>query len=271
MNFPLSYRLVALLVAALPSSASAFVTSFPEATFAPAGDIGAQIAGKDGWSIDDPYFDVNDNRGLSYSNILNTSLAAQLGGAFYVADPGASIFLSHAAPGELQYTSLSVAFAIQSSNFVNPGRDAFGFSFRDGGGDNLLTISLVPVASTNNDAYQVRYTVGANPTVNALDGNSDPMFIYHNGLYSLNLGFTPNGANPTFSATITGSNAQTFTGTATGLGASSVDRFGVEWNLDGDGANNGLIFDDLSVVPEPSSSLLLCLAGLGLACRRKRA
>ena len=96
------------------------------------------------------------------------------------------------------------------------------------------------------------------------------MFMFHNGLYSLGLGFTPNGANPSFSATLTGSNAQTFSGVATGLGSSTIGRVGMEWNLVGDGANNGIIVDNISLVPEASTSAVICLAGLALSFRRRR-
>lgn len=277
-------NLLGLLLLAAPSSASAFVTSFPLSVFAPleqiddppapmTNDVGAQIAGKDGWTINDPDYNVTDTRGLSYSNFLNSSLGAQVGGYYAVPVANSSIYLSHAATVGLQSSSFDVDFAIQASNEANPGRDAFGFSFRGASNENLLTISFVPYTSPTyplDDAYQVRYTVGALGTVNAQDGNGDPMFMFHNGFYSLELDFTPNGANPTFSATLTGSNPQTFSGTATGLGASSIARVGAEWNLVGDGGNNGLIFDNISLVPEPSSSLLICLAGLGFVSRRKR-
>lgn len=272
MKFSNSLKVAGVISALAPLSASAFVATFPLGTYAPGGDVGAQIAGKDGWNLDgDSLFNVSDPRGLSYSNFLGASLGAELGGYYGVADPNASVYLWNTVAGGLEYTSLSLQFAIQGSNELNPGRDAFGFSFRDSLNNNLFTISLVPVASLTNDTFQVRYTVGANPTLNALDVNNDPMYIGQDALYSLNLSFLTNGLNPTFSATIVGTNSATFTGTATGLGASSTGRFGMEWNLDGDGANNGLIVDNITVVPEPSSMLLLGLAGLGLVSRRKRA
>lgn len=256
----------------IPASVSAFTTSFPVGTF---NSYGMQVAGVDGWTINDPGLTNGVGGPLSFVTTgINGTPCASLGGwnDIPVALPPTDVFLSHAAPGELQYAQFSTQFAIAASNSFYPGRDGFGFSFRDSGDNNLLTISLVPVASVNNDAYQVRYTVGANPTVNALDGNNDPMYIYHNGLYSLSFGFTPNGANPTFSATVTGTNAQTFTGTATGLGSSSISRFGAEWNaLPGQEGNNFMSFDNVSLIPEPSSSLLICLAGLGFVTRRKRA
>lgn len=264
--------LLGAVVALLPASASAFLTAtFPSGTYGPAG---TQIAGKDGWTLtgDNLYNPLDDN-GSTYSNYLDGSLSATIGG-YYVtpASPGdldATVSLNHTAVVGLQYLHFYADFAIQSSNEDSPGRDGFGFSFKDASNNNLFTISLVPVASALNDAFQVRYTLGGDPQQNAKYGTED-MFIYHNGNYFVDLKFTENGDNPTFSATIIGSNTKTFTGTATGMGSAQVETFGAEWNVI-DGGSNGLIFDDLNVIPEPSSSLLLCLAGLGLISRRRRA
>jgi hypothetical protein len=262
-------------VCLLHSPASAFVTTFPVGTYTP---LGSEVAGKEDWTISDPGSDLNSDTNpdgfLSFVTSLAGSRAAAIGGVYNIPEATlpTTVFLSHGAPAPLQYTSFSTDFAIASSDEEFPGRDGFGFSFRDVGNNNLLTISLVPVASVDNDAYQVRYTIGANAQQNAMDVNDDPMFIYHNGLYSLDLLFTPNGANPTFSATITGTNSQTFSDVATGLGSSNISRFGAEWNvLPGQAGTNHLVFDNVSLIPEPSSALLIALTGLGFVTRRRRA
>lgn len=282
MKFSRSIVFSGIFLAVVPLSASAFVTTFPLGTFAP---VGTEIAGKDGWSISDPGFDglwsqVPDGSGsafpLSFSNTLNSSVCAELGGfkdAPLAASP-TSVFLSHDAAGELRYTSFSIgAFAIAGSTEVYPNRDGFGFALRDSGDNNLISVLLVPVTGGAGDAYRVAYTVGAGPVVNAADSNGDPMYIYQNGLYSMSMTITPAGINPTFSATISGSSSQTFTGIATGLGSASVSRFGALWNVDppigsvpGD---NGILFDNLSVIPESSTALLAGLASLGLLRRRR--
>ena len=219
----------------------------------------------------DIYYNPTDSRGLSYSNVLSEDIAAEIGGYYDRPGSGSTISLYHAAPGELQYLSFTVDFGMQKSVYPLAGkRDGFGFSFHDDNDANLLTISLVPAVSTLNNSFQVCYTVGAEPMAQAKDANGDNMFVYYSGLYQLKLDFTPNGANPLFSGTVTGSNTQTFTGTATGLGSKHLLNFGAEWNVT-DVGNNGMIFDNLSVVPEPSSALLFGMAGLGLAMRRRRA
>lgn len=264
---PLSFSLAAMA----SNSLCAFTTSFPVGTF---GTLGMEVAGVDGWVINDPGSDNAPPNPLSFvAANINGSPAAALGGWNDVPLAGApsTVYLSHSVNVGLQTASFSTQFAISASNFAFPGRDGFGFSFRNGS-NNLLTISLVPVASLNNDAFQVRYTVGTETTLDAKDGVGDNMFIYHNGLYSLDFDFTPNGNDPTFSATISGTNAQTFTGTATGLGSAVISNFGAEWNtIPGQEGNNFIVFDNVSLVPEPSSALLLGLAGFAFVSRRKRA
>ena len=268
MKFRRSLQFLGMFVAAVPLTASAFVTTFPAGTYGP---LGTEVAGKEGWTISDPGPDGHASP-LSFSNNLNGSVAAELGGAYDppLATPPTSVFLSHDTAGEFQYTSFNLEFAIAGSSELYPTRDGFGFGMRDSSNGNLLSVVLVP---DTGDAYRVAYTVGNGPIVYAQDGLGSPMYIHQNGLYSLSLNITPGGANPTFSATVTGTNAQTFTGIATGLGSSTVDRFGALWNVAASttAGDNGIIFDNLSVVPESSTALLAGLASFGLLRRRRTA
>jgi len=276
MKFRSSLSFLGVLAAVAPFSASAFVTTFPAGTYAP---LGSEIAGKDGWTISDPGADgPGSGYPLSYSNYLPdritlvNSVAAELGGNYdppLAASP-TSVFLSHDAAGELQNTSFTLDFAIRGSGEAFPGRDGFGFALRDSSNGNLLSVLLVPEAGGTGDAYRVAYSVGGGAPVNAQDGSGNPMYVHAAGLYTMTLAFTPGGANPTFSGTITGTNTQTFTGTATGLGTAAVDRFGALWNVSNPVAgDNGIIFDNLSVVPESSTALLAGLASFGLLRRRR--
>lgn len=273
--------LFAVLVFSSANPLSAFTTSFPASTFP---TQGMEVAGVDGWTINDP--GANNGTGLNSTMSFITTLddgvkpaselpAAALGGwnDTPAANAPTTVFLSHAAPTSLQYAQFSTDFVIAASTNY-PGRDGFGFSFRDSADNNLITISLVPAASVNNDTYQVSYTVGANPTLNAKENITGlDMYIEENGLYSLELGFTANGANPTFTATLFGSNgSQSFSDIATGLGVAMIDRFGVEWNtIAGEEGDNYIIFDNITLVPEPSSALLFGLGVLAFAARRRRA
>jgi hypothetical protein len=186
--------LIFAAAALVPVASSAYTATFPSGTFAQ----GAEVAGTDGWTISDPA----DH--LSFVTTLNGDTAGAVGGLYNApaAPAPTDVYLSHAAPSALQYTTFSVDFSIVGSDNDVPGRDGFGFSMRDAANGNLLTISFAPVANITNDAFQVKYTVG-NTTFNAQDGNGDPLFIFLSGGYNLNLAFSAAGANPTFSATVT--------------------------------------------------------------------
>jgi hypothetical protein len=258
--------LIFAAVALTPVVSSAFTATFPSGTFT----VGAEVAGTDGWTINDA---GQGGAGfLSFVTTLNGDTAGAVGGLYNAPAAAAptDVYLSHAAPSALQYTTFSVDFAIVGSSGV-PGRDGFGFSMRDAVDGNLLTISFAPVANVTNDAFQVKYTVG-NTTFNAQDGNGDPLIIFQGGEYNLSLAFAAT-TDPTFSATITGGvNSASFTGVATGLGAAQIASVGaVENTLTGQEGDNYLVFDNLSIIPEASSSLLLGFGALGFLTRRRRA
>ena len=269
MKFRHASLFSAALAALSPASVSAVVYSFPFSVFQP---VGTQVGGKDGWTvIGDSTYTPTDANGLSLTSTLNGSTCAALGGYYYAANPAETpIYLTHSASTWLESTSFAVTFAIQGAveGDERPGRDGFGFTLQNDNRDNLLTISLAPAASPSL-RYQVLYTVGAGSPQAAKNG-ADDMYIDVNGLYSLDLKFTENGANPTFSATVTGSDVQTFNGTATGLGSELVGNMGALWNVI-DNGNNIILFDNIAIVPEPSTSLLAGLATIGLLRRRRRA
>ena len=62
------------------------------------------------------------------------------------------------------------------------------------------------------------------------------------------------------------------TGILTGVGMSeTLTSFAVTWDSTGGAGGNSITVDNVSLVPEPSSALLLGLAGLGFISRRRRA
>jgi len=240
-------------------------------------------AGQDGWTINDStdqYAAIN----RANADPLNpgiTSRALQLGDASLVTyqPVGPSVVLSHAYTGTVGATNLTFDFIINDSatgSFQN--RDIFGTSISNGSGGNLLSISFVPVSQStdpDNDPYarwNLYYTLGTGATVPL------NLSVYKNTQYYFNLGFNPNASNPALSDFLLSITSQTNTlhDGATGLSlapSAATGNLNISWSKDSGAAfgSNSLVVDNLSVVPEPSSTLLICLAGLGFVSRRKRA
>jgi len=260
MKLHSSMVMLGLLASFGSHSAWAYDTNFPDAIF----PLGSQIAGNDGWTISDPGFSgnlVNTVPSLSFANanfndVSTTNNAAELGGFYDVplASSPTTVVLSHATPNQLQHAAFKVDFLIQPSSVDFPGRDGFGFSFRDASNSNLIRISLTPVTGGAGDAYQVSYTVGASDPVIPTNVLSELIYAHDSTVHTLTVAFTPNGANPTLSVKLVSydidgviSKTDTFTGSASGLGSANVARFGAEWNAT-DVGDNGLVFDNLQVV-----------------------
>ena len=245
---------------------------------------GADIHNKDGWTISDTtdqysqiaVANVNPTAPTSFSNVLNLGDAS----AVTTPPPGSSVTLTHDYEGTVGATNITFDFVMFDS-FTGPfaSRDQFGFSISDGG-SNLFSVSFVPdpdVASldpsTDEARWELYYRIGAGPSV-ALN-----IAVLELAQYRLNLDFTPN-VNPLltdFMLSVTSAVPNTLSDGATGIAlnpSAATGEFNISWSKDtGNPAfgSNSILLDNLSVVPEPSSSLLICLAGLGFVSRRKRA
>jgi hypothetical protein len=269
---------IGTLLAIVPISASAFTTSFTSYT------PGTEIAGSNGWSINNAGADSSTFFSLSYGawmpykgNAGDLRRAAELGGwqDSPLADPNPVILSqSQEVAGELKNVSFSVDFSVRTNtgDFAGTPRDAFGFSLLGAASANLVTILLNPEDGGSGDAYRIGYTVGSGAFVPAEDANHDPLYAHASSYYTMALNFLTGGTDPTFSVLITslgsGQGTMTFGGTATGLGSATMDTFAAVWNVNG-GGDNGMTFDEITVVPEPSTALLAGLASLGLLRRRR--
>jgi hypothetical protein len=252
-----------LLSAAMVSGANAalYTSSFSSPTFSGNGEI----AGNDGWVISDSI------PNLSFVANIGNGQALGLGGE--VAGPAnSSVSLSHAYVEDVGRITATFDFAIFDSTADYKNRDTFGFSI-NGASGSLFAVSFVPVVSAPTDPeldtdakWSAFYSVngGANQTLS--------LQVQEQIKYGFSLALGGTGANATYNITIGGLNR---TGTATGLNPTTDSTaFAFNWTTTLGAASAGDNFigaDSLTVVPEPSSTLLLALTGLGLASRRRRA
>lgn len=153
-------------------------------------------------------------------------------------------------------------------------RDSFGFRLQNSTGDNLFSFILTPFAqsatpetTTRFDTYSWSTGVGA-PTV-ALAG----LAAQENNAYTFTVNFFDAGAgNVGFNANI--NNINYFSGTLAGLSGQTISNLGAFWDTTTGAAGPGsnfMIFDNVSLIPEPSSALLGLLGASFAFVRRRRA
>ncbi len=263
----------------LAGHGATFLETFPAPTF---GLAGTELAGRGGWTIDTV---GTEGAKLSFMTSMAGSKAGAIGG-FYDSPvgsvgPGAApvtAYVSHAVTIPLHNASFSTQFAITQSSEDFPGRDGFGFSFRDVSNVNIFRLSFVPttvfvpLTSSTDEVYQVFFQTGTGSLQTAKTAGNGDVYFYPDSIYSIGFQFAHTGVNPGFTATVTGTNSLSFSGVATGLGGSTISSLGAEFNtIPGNVGDNFMSFDNVSLVPEPSSSLLAAagIAGLILVRRRK--
>lgn len=174
--------------------------------------------------------------------------------------------------------SFSALFQVQDSDSGFGGgsadRDSFGFRLQNSSGDNLFSFILTPFSqnatpesNTNFNTYSWSTGVGA-PTV-VLSG----LAAQENNAYTFTVNFfDAGGGNVGFNANI--NNIDMFSGTLAGLGGQTISNFGAFWNTTtgtADPGSNFMLFDNVSLVPEPSSALLGLLGAAFVFGRRRRA
>lgn len=233
-----------------------------------------QLAGQNTWKINDSSED------LSFITILNGSIAGALGSYYNVPDAGSAgttVFLYQdlgAAGTTVPYSdietstaSFSVDFAVIPSSNDYPSRDTFGFSFTGpGGATDLLTILFQP-NPTDSELLDISWTTGGgSPT-------STTKAVSYDGLYSLDVDFADGvgqGAGKgAFTATV---GNYSFGGNLASNSGEQIHLLGVRMIQDGAvPGDNFISFDNISIVPEPSTGLLaLSFLALTQFTRRRK-
>ncbi|HWB07135.1 MAG TPA: PEP-CTERM sorting domain-containing protein [Verrucomicrobiales bacterium] len=251
------YTILPLFALALTgiSSGAGYSTNFNSGY-----DSSQAVAGQNGWTINDSTTD------LSFFVTYNTTDAAAIGG-YYTSPALGNVRLSHSLSLPLVQTSLGADFAIVPSTVTFPGRDTFGWSVYNGSGLNLLTIQFEP-DSVNQTLLNITWSTGAG------SATTTGWAVQYDGPYSLQVAFASGGgSDATFTASITGANTVSFNGSLPGMANETVGSIGQHFVQQAAAAgDNYMLFDNLSVVPEPSTgALLLTLLMLPLAARRRKA
>lgn len=234
--------------------------------------VAGPIAGNGGWTTSDPDPDVSFVTTLSMAN--GNSLG--LGGAVAAATNDYTT-LNHSYVETIGRVTATFDLAIiDSTDF--PGltaRDAYAFSF-NGAGGSLFKVILTPDTQTLSPAadllaeWSMSYSVNnGSPitlSIGIVENNAYNFVIDINGtgLTSDAMITVNDGINPALVRNVTGFAVDPLT---------SLTNVSVDMDLfDPAAAGDGyVILDNISVVPEPSSSLLVAIAGLGLISRRRRA
>jgi hypothetical protein len=169
----------------------------------------------------------------------------------------------------------SVFFSVIDSDSAYGGgseaRDTFGFRLENGSGSNLFSFFLIPYAQSSFPESNINlnvfaYSTGVGAPISVLPG----WVAVEGNSYTFDVQFAPSGPNDvSFVGSVGG---QTFGGVLTNLAGENIGRLGAFWNtLNGKDApgSNYLLFDNIVLIPEPSS-LLLGLMSVWFAFARRR-
>ena len=252
----------------------------------PADFPGGNIAGNDGWLIAGADLATSPKASRIITQFFEGGVrAAALG--WQDINPGASsVYLyqtinSQLVGNPLSYTKFDVMAAIQDSSSTFEGgnilRDTFGFTFRDKSDRNIFTFTFTPLDPTPSDPDALPLRVDETSWSSDFATGRAVGTLTENQYITLDITFTK-GIGEDVNFTVTDSGGVLASGTLTGLGANPIlDTFGAIWTPlapDVNGSNTGsnsLMFDTISLIPEPASALLGLLGVSFVFVRRRRA
>ena len=188
----------------------------------------------------------------------------------------------------LANAQFSVLFEMIDSTNAQPNRDTFGFRLKDSSGTNLFSIFLDPELQSGTPAapgdvgkWKLAYTTGSGAQVplysnpeQTLVWAVDESTIADPATYSMTISFAELGLSGDVQMNIALNGLTIGGGVLNGLASSSINEVGAFWrptvgpSATGD---NGMFFDNVTVVPEPGVAGLAGLAGLLCLMVRRRA
>lgn len=258
-----AFLATSLVISCASPSLFAYTTSFEPGEGYSVGynAFDPDLGGQQGWAL-------NDTAGTQLSFFKNYSgdTWGALGGAFSTPDVSGNLELSHSVTMPLVGASFSTDFLVSP---IGSGTvDNFGWSLKSSSSD-LLRIAFEPDANASKAKIVLYDSSGAHPIlVNGINRNST---------YNLSFSVTGSGADALYSGSISplgGGSPLTFNGTISGGASANLTSFNADWDTTASpltGAGTAFMaFNNLSIVPEPSSTLSLGLVALGLMVRRKR-
>jgi len=242
--------------------------------------LGSDVDGQGGWSINYKTADYDQYSvvGSFYGHAIALGGAAQT-----MPTIGTTVSLSHSYVGGIGGLKMQFDYLIADSDSgYDPtlnNRDKFGVSLTVGGTE-LLGIVFSPKIPNPTDPTSDTVAYWDASYTSAYGTGELNMRFVKNGVYTFSLECAPAnaGASTSFVLEVSSSNPidphQIDGATLTGLNPNTLsNEVNINWSNSPAQAfgSNYIIVDNLAMLPEPSSSMMVCLAGIGLAVRRRRA
>jgi hypothetical protein len=181
----------------------------------------------------------------------------------------------------LANAEFNVLFQVFDSTNAQASRDTFGFRLRDSDGTNLFSFFLNPVAqsatpSSTLGEWSFGYTTG-NGSQNPFYANPEETLVYaadEDVEYEMTVAFAQLGLSGDVQMNVSINGVSIGGGVLDGLASSSINEVGVFWRPTSGASSpgdNGIAFDNITVVPEPGIASLAGIAGLLCLMARRRA
>jgi hypothetical protein len=181
----------------------------------------------------------------------------------------------------LANAQFSVLFQVFDSSNGQPSRDRFGFRLSDSGGTNLFSFFLNPVSQSGNPdsnlgQWSFGYTTGNSSQIPFYSNPEQTLVYAADELteYLMTVSFSELGLSGDVLMNVNINGLSIGGGVLDNLASSSINEVGVLWRPTSGPSStgdNGIAFDNITVVPEPGVASLAGIAGLLCLMARRRA